>query len=201
MSPRENASSAVDDSSSEPTQVPRISSSISNSVPSTPGHRRAGQNQSQRPSPGSEHLVDNVLNHFSASLNSLPSSSPIRAPRSGHSLSSVQDANEVQILVVDGSQSTENKQAGDRRMNSTEIVAKNSLFGIEMPFDVLSAGFALIVAAGGVVGFVKAGSVPSLVAGLTFGSVLGVGTYMTSVNPANYWLTLGTSAVLGSFMG
>jgi len=77
----------------------------------------------------------------------------------------------------------------------------NTFFGLEMPFDVLSAGYAALVAAGGLIGYLKAGSIPSLVAGLSFGSVLGVGAYMTSVNPENYYLSFGTSAVLGSFMG
>ncbi|RWS13718.1 hypothetical protein B4U79_00473 [Dinothrombium tinctorium] len=71
----------------------------------------------------------------------------------------------------------------------------------EMPFDVISACYAAAVAAGGIIGYAKAGSVPSLAAGLLFGSVLGVGTYLTSVNPNNYHLTLGTSAVLSGLMG
>ena len=70
-----------------------------------------------------------------------------------------------------------------------------------MPFDVISAGFAALVATGGVIGYAKAGSIPSLAAGLTFGGILGVGAYLTSVDPNNYYLTAGTSAVLGSFMG
>ena len=70
-----------------------------------------------------------------------------------------------------------------------------------MPFDVISAGFAALVATGGVIGYAKAGSVPSLVAGLAFGGILGVGAYLTSVNANNYYLTAGTSAVLGCFMG
>ena len=83
----------------------------------------------------------------------------------------------------------------------TDAAAAHSLFGIDMPFDVVSAGFAALVATGGVIGYASKGSIPSLVAGLTFGGVLGVGAYMTSVNPNNYYLTAGTSAVLGSVMG
>lgn len=40
----------------------------------------------------------------------------------------------------------------------------------------------------GILGYVKAGSKPSLYAGLAFGTLLGIGTYMTSVNPNNYYL-------------
>ena len=48
---------------------------------------------------------------------------------------------------------------------------------------------------------ILAGSVPSLGAGLLFGSVLGYGAYQLSENPANYYLSLGTSSVLGGIMG
>lgn len=63
----------------------------------------------------------------------------------------------------------------------TESTGKNSLFGYEMPFDAPSAAYAALVAAGGIIGYVKAGSIPSLAAGLTFGSILGIGAYLTSV--------------------
>lgn len=55
----------------------------------------------------------------------------------------------------------------------------------------VSSAYALVIATGGLVGYFKAGSVPSLVAGLVFGSILGVGAYLTSVNPSHYHLTLG----------
>jgi uncharacterized membrane protein (UPF0136 family) len=78
----------------------------------------------------------------------------------------------------------------------------NNIFGlVDMPFDAISATYAALVAAGGIIGYMKAGSVPSLIAGVAFGSVLGVGAYMTSVNPNNYHLTLGTATALGGFMG
>lgn len=47
-----------------------------------------------------------------------------------------------------------------------------------MPFDVYSATYAILVAAGGVLGYVKAKSVPSLAAGLTFGVIIGTGSYL-----------------------
>jgi len=70
-----------------------------------------------------------------------------------------------------------------------------------MGVDYLSFGYAAAVAAGGVVGYVKAGSVPSLGAGLLFGTLLGFGAYQLSGDPNNYYLTLGTSSVLGGIMG
>ncbi|CAL4064936.1 unnamed protein product [Meganyctiphanes norvegica] len=70
-----------------------------------------------------------------------------------------------------------------------------------MGVDIISYAYAATVAAGGVMGFVKAGSVPSLGAGLLFGSVLGYGAYQLSENPNNYYLTLGTSTLLGGMMG
>lgn len=53
-----------------------------------------------------------------------------------------------------------------------------TLFGATMPFDVYSATYALLVAAGGVLGYAKAKSVPSLAAGLTFGVLIGTGSYL-----------------------
>jgi len=53
-----------------------------------------------------------------------------------------------------------------------------TLFGTTMPFDVFSATYALLVAAGGVLGYAKAKSIPSLAAGLTFGALIGTGSYL-----------------------
>jgi len=78
---------------------------------------------------------------------------------------------------------------------------KNQIFGYDMPFDVISAAFASTVAVGGLIGYLKAKSTYSLIAGLVFGGILGFGAYQTSVNPRNYYLTLGTSAALGALMG
>jgi len=41
----------------------------------------------------------------------------------------------------------------------------------------------------------KSGSVPSLVAGLTFGAILGVGAWLTSNDPRNYALITGNSFI------
>lgn len=45
------------------------------------------------------------------------------------------------------------------------------------------------------------GSIPSLAAGLTFGTVLGVGAYYTSQEPPKPLLQLGTALALGGMMG
>lgn len=53
-----------------------------------------------------------------------------------------------------------------------------SLFGLTMPFDVITATYAVIVASYGVTGYVKAQSIPSLAAGLTFGCLLAAGSFL-----------------------
>ncbi|KAL7641580.1 UNVERIFIED_CONTAM: hypothetical protein RMT77_007453 [Armadillidium vulgare] len=70
-----------------------------------------------------------------------------------------------------------------------------------MPIDYISYAYALAVTAGGVIGYVKAGSIPSLGAGLLFGSILSYGAYQLSENPNNYHVSLGASTVLGGIMG
>nr|CAD7430143.1 unnamed protein product [Timema monikensis] len=70
-----------------------------------------------------------------------------------------------------------------------------------MTVDIVSFAYAASVAAGGIIGYVKAGSIPSLGAGLLFGSLLGFGAYQTTQNPNNYYLLLGTSSILGGIMG
>ncbi|KAI9558086.1 hypothetical protein GHT06_014839 [Daphnia sinensis] len=67
--------------------------------------------------------------------------------------------------------------------------------------DFLTYGYAALVATGGIIGYVKAGSIPSLGMGLLFGSLIGLGAYQTSNNPNNYYTALGTSIALGGFMG
>lgn len=52
------------------------------------------------------------------------------------------------------------------------------LFGQTMPFDVITATYAIMVATGGIMGYVSKRSVPSLVAGLAFGGFFGLGSYL-----------------------
>lgn len=70
-----------------------------------------------------------------------------------------------------------------------------------MSVDWVGYGYATIIASGGVVGYVKAGSVPSLAAGLLFGGLAGFGAYQTSNDPNNVWVSLATSGALTGIMG
>ncbi|XP_051970284.1 transmembrane protein 14C [Xyrauchen texanus] len=70
-----------------------------------------------------------------------------------------------------------------------------------MAVDWAGYGYAALVASGGIIGYVKAGSVPSLGAGLLFGSLAGFGAYQTSQDSKNIWLSLGTSGTLAAIMG
>ncbi|KAG6461313.1 transmembrane protein 14C [Manduca sexta] len=70
-----------------------------------------------------------------------------------------------------------------------------------MGVDLIGFAYAATVAAGGMMGYAKAGSIPSLGAGIIFGSILGVGAYQLSQDPSNYHLMLGTTSTLGSLMG
>ncbi|XP_051266958.1 transmembrane protein 14C isoform X2 [Dicentrarchus labrax] len=70
-----------------------------------------------------------------------------------------------------------------------------------MSVDWVGYGYAALVASGGVIGYVKAGSVPSLAAGLLFGGLAGFGAYQISNEPNNVWVSLATSGVLSGVMG
>ncbi|XP_077539397.1 transmembrane protein 14C-like [Haemaphysalis longicornis] len=70
-----------------------------------------------------------------------------------------------------------------------------------MPVDIWAYGYAFVVALGGVIGYMKAGSVASLMAGLIFGGLACIGAYQTSHDPSNYCLSLGVAGVLAGLMG
>ncbi|PIK44923.1 putative transmembrane protein [Apostichopus japonicus] len=67
--------------------------------------------------------------------------------------------------------------------------------------DIVAYGYAAVVALGGIIGFMKAGSVMSLTAGLLFGGAAAFGAMQTSKNPSNYLIILGTSLLLSCVMG
>lgn len=73
--------------------------------------------------------------------------------------------------------------------------------GTAMDTDIWAFGYAFTVALGGVIGYVKAGSIPSLMAGLVFGGLALIGAYQTSQDPHNYYLSLAVSGVLAGLMG
>ncbi|XP_034036753.1 transmembrane protein 14C [Thalassophryne amazonica] len=70
-----------------------------------------------------------------------------------------------------------------------------------MPVDWVGYSYAALVASGGVIGYVKARSIPSLAAGVLFGSLAGLGAYQISNDPKNVWVSLATSGVLAGIMG
>ena len=70
-----------------------------------------------------------------------------------------------------------------------------------MPLHWLGFGYAALVASGGITGYAKAGSVPTLAAGLLFGGLAGLGSYQLSQDLKNIWLFLVTSGTLAGIMG
>ncbi|KAJ8923949.1 hypothetical protein NQ315_006725 [Exocentrus adspersus] len=70
-----------------------------------------------------------------------------------------------------------------------------------MTADIPGFIFAGAVAAGGIFGYYKARSVPSLAAGLLFGGVLAYGAQEVSKDPTNYSVQLVASSILALLMG
>ncbi|XP_070774732.1 transmembrane protein 14C-like [Enoplosus armatus] len=70
-----------------------------------------------------------------------------------------------------------------------------------MAVDWIGFSYAALVSVGGIIGYMKAGSITSLAAGLLFGLLAAVGAYLASQNPKNVWLSLGTSGTLAVVMG
>ncbi|KAM4792484.1 transmembrane protein 14C-like isoform 1-T1 [Cyanocitta cristata] len=81
------------------------------------------------------------------------------------------------------------------------LYGETSMGVFGMAVDWLGFGYAALVASGGIIGYAKAGSVPSLAAGLFFGSLAGLGAYQVSQNPNNVWVSLITSGALTAVMG
>nr|XP_045245824.1 transmembrane protein 14C-like [Macaca fascicularis] len=73
--------------------------------------------------------------------------------------------------------------------------------GSVVPLHWFGFGYAALVASGGIVGYVKAGSEPSLAAGLLFDSLAGLDAYQLSQDPRNVWIFLATSGTLAGIMG
>lgn len=70
-----------------------------------------------------------------------------------------------------------------------------------MTYDFIAIAYSLAVTAGGVMGYVKKGSLMSGMAGVVCGGLLGIGAYQTSQNPNNYYLSLGVAGVMTGVMG
>nr|XP_058935537.1 transmembrane protein 14C-like [Kogia breviceps] len=70
-----------------------------------------------------------------------------------------------------------------------------------VPIHWIGFGYVALVASGGIIGCAKAGSVPSLAAGLLFGGLVGLGAYQLPQDPRNIWVFLVTSGTLAGIMG
>ncbi|XP_034246922.1 transmembrane protein 14C isoform X2 [Thrips palmi] len=70
-----------------------------------------------------------------------------------------------------------------------------------MAIDFVGFAYAACVAAGGIAGYAKAGSIPSLGAGLLFGGVLSYGAFQASQAPSSHAVMLGASTFLTGMMG
>eukprot|EP00090_Calanus_glacialis_P010387 TRINITY_DN1876_c1_g1_i1.p2 TRINITY_DN1876_c1_g1~~TRINITY_DN1876_c1_g1_i1.p2 ORF type:complete len:101 (-),score=27.68 TRINITY_DN1876_c1_g1_i1:151-453(-) len=62
--------------------------------------------------------------------------------------------------------------------------------------DYLGYLYALLIAGGGIMGYIKAGSVMSLAMGMLFGTLAGLGAYRTSINSQQYVLGLVVSLAM-----
>uniref|UniRef100_A0A8C6C2T0 Transmembrane protein 14C n=1 Tax=Monodon monoceros TaxID=40151 RepID=A0A8C6C2T0_MONMO len=70
-----------------------------------------------------------------------------------------------------------------------------------VPLRWIGFGCVALVASGGIIGYAKAGSVPSLAARLLLGGLVGLGAYQLSQDPRNIWVFLVTSGTLAGIMG
>jgi uncharacterized membrane protein (UPF0136 family) len=70
-----------------------------------------------------------------------------------------------------------------------------------MGYDLIAFAYAATIVMGGMIGYLKKGSIMSGAMGLAFGGLSGFGAYQTSIDPSNYSLALGVSAMLTGVMG
>ena len=70
-----------------------------------------------------------------------------------------------------------------------------------MGYDLVAFAYATALAAGGLFGLIKKGSMMSGLAGVGTGALMGYGAYQTSQNPNNYYLSLAVSGVMTGLMG
>ncbi|XP_006024548.1 transmembrane protein 14A [Alligator sinensis] len=70
-----------------------------------------------------------------------------------------------------------------------------------MAVDWIGFGYAVLLAAGGAMGYVRKGSKISLVAGLIFGSVAGYGAYCVTHDPRDVKISLFSAFLLTIVMG
>ncbi|KAJ8268040.1 hypothetical protein COCON_G00132120 [Conger conger] len=72
---------------------------------------------------------------------------------------------------------------------------------VRMSVDWFGYGYASLVAAGGIMGYARTGSIPSLIAGLFFGLLSAIGAYRISQNPQNIRVSLAAAGILAVIMG
>ena len=73
--------------------------------------------------------------------------------------------------------------------------------GPRVPSHWIGFGYVALVASSGIVGYAKAGRVPSLAARVLFGGLEGLGAYQLSQDPRNIWVFSVTSGTLAGIMG
>ncbi|KAK9703750.1 hypothetical protein K7432_010571 [Basidiobolus ranarum] len=70
-----------------------------------------------------------------------------------------------------------------------------------MSQDFAGYAYAIVIIVGGLIGFIKAGSVASLLSGVTFGGVMAYSATRVSENPQDVYWALITSVSLLTLMG
>ena len=70
-----------------------------------------------------------------------------------------------------------------------------------MTADIVSYVYSAAVALGGIMGYVKKGSLMSGLMGVGFGGLAAFGAYQTSNDPKNYMVSLAVSTTLAGVMG